>query len=214
MRNDEPTPPAVEPTTSGLTDGSEGGTAQPPPAAPAGPESSPSPGAAPKQVRLLLAGVALAAVVALLWPRGSGGPPPGGTLLDAGGTPRPLAEQLAPVTLLHFWSTWCPPCVEEAPAITRLARDFGGERRFTVLMVAVADEVAAVRRFDGVTADGVLYDPEWEVANRYGTEQLPETYLLVDGQVRRKWTGPADWDDAQVRAVIQQAIASVPAAGG
>ena len=213
MRNDEPTPSAADPQASSPLGGLGAAAAGQPVGHLAAPEASPSSGAAPKQVRLLLAGVALAALVALLWPRSSGGPPPGGLLRDAAGAPRPLAEQLAPVTLLHFWSTWCPPCVEEAPAIARLAHDFGGERRFTVLMVAVADEAAKVRAFDGVTAEGVLYDPEWEVANRYGTEQLPETYLLVDGRVRRKWTGAADWDDPQVRAVIQRAIAAVPAGG-
>ena len=173
-----------------------------------------APAAPPRQVRLLLAGVALAAIVALLWPRGEETLTRGRLLMDAGGSPIPLADQLAPVTLLHFWSTWCPPCIEEAPAIDRLARDLERDGRFKVLMVAVADEATKVRRFAGVTADRVLYDPNWEVAHRYGTRQLPESYLLVGGRVVRKFTGAADWDDPRLRADIQRAIATAPAAGG
>ena len=194
-----------EPTTAAPPLG-DGATATPA----AVPETA---GSSPRQVRLLLAGVAIAALVALLWPRGDGTVAPGGTLLDAGGQPKPLATQLAPVTLLHFWSTWCPPCVEEAPAIDRLAGDLERDDRFKVLMVAVADEVGKVRRFAGVNADRVLYDPKWDVAHRYGTRQLPETYLVVDGKVVRKFTGAADWDDPQVRAVVEQAIAAAPAGG-
>jgi thiol-disulfide isomerase/thioredoxin len=165
-------------------------------------------------VRLLLAGVALAAVVALLWPRSDKAIAPGGFLTDAGGGTVALADQLAPVTLLHFWSTWCPPCIEETPAITRLGRDLAGDQRFTLLMVAVADEASKVERFEGVDAARVLYDPEWAVARRYGTSLLPETYLLVGGRVTRKFVGATNWDDPQIRQALRQAIATAPAAGG
>jgi thiol-disulfide isomerase/thioredoxin len=203
MTNDEPTAP---PTTIAAT----------PQPQPAGEPPAPGPaatGPAPRQLRLLLIGVAIAAVAALLWPRSDRAAKPGGFLVDAGGQTQPLAQQLAPVTLLHFWSTWCPPCIEEAPAIDRLADDLDGDPRFSVLMVAVADEVAQVRKFAGVRADRVLYDPKWEVAHRYGTRQLPETYLLVGGKVTRKFVGATDWDDPQIRAVVERAIAAAPSAG-
>jgi hypothetical protein len=40
------------------------------------------------------------------------------------------------------------------------------------------------------------------VANRYGTDKLPETYLVIRGQVVRKWVGATDWDDPALRAEI------------
>jgi thioredoxin-like negative regulator of GroEL len=49
----------------------------------------------------------------------------------------------------------------------------------------------------------VLFDPNWEVANRYGTDKLPETYLVVNGQVVRKFVGMTDWDAAALRQEIQ-----------
>jgi thiol-disulfide isomerase/thioredoxin len=169
--------------------------------------------ASQRRLRLVFAAVGLAALVAVFWPRGDRAAAPGGFLVDGGGRPTPIGAELAPVTLLHFWSTWCLPCVEEAPAIARLARDLGGDSRFAVLMVAVEDDVANVRKFPGVEAADVLYDPRWEIAHRYGTRQLPETYLLVGGRVKRKFVGATDWDDPQIRAVVQGALAGASAGG-
>jgi thiol-disulfide isomerase/thioredoxin len=154
---------------------------------------------------VLFAVVAAAAVLALVWPRGEKVVAPGGFLVDAGGRPAPLAEHMAPVTLLHFYATWCPPCLGEAPALARLRRDLAGEPRFAVVMVAVQDDVRRAQALAG--SEEVLFDPRWETAHRYGTRQLPDTYLLVEGEVARKFEGPVDWDDAQVRSTVQRAIA-------
>ena len=48
----------------------------------------------------------------------------------------------------------------------------------------------------------VLFDPQWEVAHRYGTDKLPETYLVVNGRVVRKFVGMTNWDDPAVRAEL------------
>src|SRR5262249_39535184 len=97
-----------------------------------------------------------------------------------------------------------PPCIQEIPALQRLTRDFAGHDDFAVLMVAVADSNDKVRAFLGRgAADMVLFDPNWEVANRYGTDKLPETYLVVKGQVVRKFVGMTDWDNATLRQEIQ-----------
>jgi thiol-disulfide isomerase/thioredoxin len=166
--------------------------------------SSPPPQAAPlgRGVKIALAAIAVAALAALLWPRGESAAP-GGFLLDATGRPAPLGSRLAPVTLVHFWATWCPPCIEETPAIERLASDLSGHADFALLMVAVADSTDRVKSFLGTRrADMVLYDPRWDVAHRYGSTQLPETYLVIDGRVARKFVGMTNWDDPGLRREI------------
>jgi thiol-disulfide isomerase/thioredoxin len=182
--------------------------------------AAPAPPAAPKrqgwQVRAALAALIACALLALFWPRGDGGPrgaAPGGFLLDASGRPSPLGPRLAPVTLVHFWATWCPPCIEEVPALERLSRDLSGRGDFAVLMIAVSDEPGKVAAFLGPAADMVLFDPKWEVANRYGTRQLPETYLVVRGRVLEKFVGSTDWDDPGIRRRIAALAGGAPAAG-
>lgn len=162
-----------------------------------------------RQAKLAVAVVAVTAVVALLWPRGDGTfEAPGGFLLDAGGRPQKLAPRMAPVTLVHFWSTWCPPCRTETPAVERLMDDYAVYPDFQVLMVAVEDDVEAVEEFLHGEAHHVLYDPTWDVAHRYETRKLPESHLVVAGRVVESWRGTVDWDDPAVRRQIDEALAA------
>jgi thiol-disulfide isomerase/thioredoxin len=153
--------------------------------------------------RLGLAALAVCALAALFWPRGDRSfSEPGGFLYDSSGRAATIGPRLAPVTLVHFWATWCPPCIQEIPALQRLGRDFAGHSDFTVLMVAVSDSADKVHAFLGPGADMVLFDPQWEVANRYGTDKLPETYLVVNGSVVRRFVGMTNWDDPTLRAEL------------
>lgn len=179
---------------------------QPPEAVPHGTRATVS-----RKVQILLIVVVLAAASVVFWPRGKASvDAPGGVLVDAEGRPVPMASRMAPVTLVHFWATWCPPCMTEVPSIGRLADDFARYRGdFTVLMVSVADDVDRVKKFAGEKASSVLYDPSWKVAHRYGTWKLPETYLVVRGKVVKRWIGEQDWDKAQTREPIKKAIAGL-----
>jgi thiol-disulfide isomerase/thioredoxin len=153
--------------------------------------------------KLGLAALAVCALAALFWPKGGGSiQEPGGSLYDSMGRSATIGSRLSPVTLVHFWATWCPPCIQEAPKLQRLSRDLSGHSDFTVLMVAVADSADHVRTFLGPGSEMVLFDPNWKAANRYGTDKLPETYLVVRGQVVRKFVGMTDWDDPALRAEI------------
>jgi thiol-disulfide isomerase/thioredoxin len=151
--------------------------------------------------KLGLAALAVCALAALFWPKGKDAfQEPGGFLYDSTGRAATIGSRLAPVTLVHFWATWCPPCIQETPKLQRLIHDLSGNPGFSVVMVAVADSSDRVRTFLGPGSEMVLFDPNWKVANRYGTDKLPETYLVVRGQVVRKWVGMTDWDDPALRA--------------
>jgi thiol-disulfide isomerase/thioredoxin len=166
--------------------------------------------------RLGLAALVVCALGALFWPRDHTFNEPGGFLVDASGRAATIGPRLAPITLVHFWATWCPPCIQEIPALQRLSKDFSEHRDFAIVMIAVDDASGKVRNFlgsgfdQGLGAEAVLFDPNWEVANRYGTRKLPETYLVVNGKVIRKFVGMTDWDNPNLR----QELAGKIAAGG
>ena len=155
-----------------------------------------------------MAAIAALALAALFWPRGATSfDEPGGFLLDGGGRPQTLAPRLAPVTLVHFWATWCPPCLTEIPALQRLIADFGDQPDFDLVMIAVDDTKEKAETFVGDRAAMMLYDPVWEVAHRYGTKKLPETYLVVEGRVIEKWEETVDWDDPRIRNRLAKELA-------
>lgn len=173
------------------------------------PETPPSTDPPARTSRLLLVGVAVVAAVALFWPRGESGPPlgPGGFLVDEAGRKASLVDQLGEATLVHFWATWCAPCQVELPKLVRFTEETAGSR-LKVLFIAVADEPEAARRFLDAPSIPLYFDPIWEVARRFGTEALPETHLVVGGEVVRSFIGATEWDDPAIRAALQNWTAS------
>ncbi|MEM8930865.1 MAG: TlpA disulfide reductase family protein, partial [Acidobacteriota bacterium] len=130
------------------------------------------------------------------------------TLVTLGGETVEFESTLKPVTLVHFWATWCPPCITETPSIRRLATSLADEPRFSLLMVAVADDAEAAVEFLG---DGTptFFDPDWDVAHAFGTEKLPETFLMVDGEVAERFLGAQNWDDPALHQRVADALADV-----
>jgi thiol-disulfide isomerase/thioredoxin len=115
------------------------------------------------------------------------------------------------VTLVHFWATWCAPCVDEMPKLQRFSKELAGRQDFALLMVAVADDRKKAAAFlDGTVAAGgvaTYFDDGWTVSKSWGSEKLPETHLVVDGRRVHTFVGAQNWDDAAVRAKVQEALA-------
>ncbi len=61
------------------------------------------------------------------------------------GVPLPMQALRGRPVLLNFWATWCPPCVEEMPMLSRFSEEHASHG-WQVLGLAV-DQPSAVRRF-------------------------------------------------------------------
>lgn len=45
-------------------------------------------------------------------------------LADADGRPQPMPQWDGKILVINYWATWCPPCIEEMPAFSRLHQKF------------------------------------------------------------------------------------------
>jgi len=115
------------------------------------------------------------------------------------------------VVLVHFWATWCPPCVEEIPTLDVLNRALF-DKDFVILAVSVDEGGAgAVSGFmkQNKLALPVLLDPSRSIAGLYGTLKFPETYLVDrQGIVREKTIGPRNWSIPENQTILRQVIGS------
>lgn len=164
--------------------------------------------------RTLLVVLIAAFVIAILRPGnaapGIGESAPDFELSDLDGRKVKLSDYRGKVVVLNFWATWCPPCVQEMPSLTRLHESLG-PRGVTVVTVSVDEDEQALRRFvanHGVRVP-VLRDPGRTVSNRYQTYKYPETYILDrQGRLVEKVIGERDWSDAATMGFVQRVAGS------
>jgi peroxiredoxin len=117
------------------------------------------------------------------------------SLQSVDGKTMSLADYRGKVVLVHFWATWCPPCVEEIPTLERFYQQvFGSD--IEVLAISVDNSADVLMTFldRNKVHFPVLRDPGGTTAGSYGTLKFPETYVIGrDGIVRYKVIGPMDW---------------------
>ena len=131
---------------------------------------------------------------------------------------RPVLRQLLvdhEVVLLNFWASWCPPCLDELGSLYALAKALP-QRRLRVVAVSYDDDWSAQERvwkelLGSATPGRVLWlrDPQGQEGPRnkmmrshFGTDKLPETYVLVGGAIVARFVGPQDWNRPAMRRYL------------
>jgi thiol-disulfide isomerase/thioredoxin len=173
--------------------------------------------------RVLLGGVAATSATLALARQGSAA---GGTLVefaprraladaafrDAEGGERRLADFAGTGLVVNLWATWCPPCVEEMPALDRLARQVRGEGIEVLALSQDRGGAEVVRAFYGrlgIRYLGIWLDPRGAAGRAWGKRGLPTT-LIVDraGMEAARLEGITEWDAAPMVARIRRLVAA------
>ena len=108
-----------------------------------------------------------------------------------------LKEVAGKLILINFWASWCDPCVREFPSMLKLVEHFGGD----LVLVAISNDENEEDMRNFISAFGAnipntyfLWDKDRSVASSYGTDKLPETFLIrPDLKLLRKILGIEKW---------------------
>lgn len=111
----------------------------------------------------------------------------------AGGQRRAFSELRGQVVLVHFWASWCPPCMQEFPLLRDFQQAIAQRQDVALVMLQarepISDSLAWVRKngFDGLP----LYDSGADASrnhfdlsdggklpDRYIAPVFPSTYIL------------------------------------
>ena len=104
------------------------------------------------------------------------------------------------VTVVNFWATWCPPCVEEIPSLNNLRKAMR-DVDFELISVNYAEDEKRVKSFlQQVNVDfPVLLDTDGRVSASWNVLVYPSTFVIgPDGMIKYGVNGAIHWDSQEV----------------
>jgi len=109
-----------------------------------------------------------------------GKPAPELVATDLKGKPVTLSAFKGKTVLLDFWTTWCPPCRADGPALEKLYRKYGG-KELMIIGIAVTEPREIVEKFlnEHPHSFPVVLTSENEMPLPFQVTTLP-TYIVID----------------------------------
>lgn len=101
------------------------------------------------------------------------------TIKGLGGTKTIRISTLETPYLLNFWASWCPPCRDEFPLLTRAA--LGNDLPFKIYFVNTSDTQRTANSFLRTQRTGisVLFDgPPYPFNQQIGIQAIPDSILV------------------------------------
>lgn len=110
----------------------------------------------------------------------AGHPAPGLLLKDLQGQPVSLSAFKGKTVLLDFWTTWCPPCRADGPALDKLFLKYG-KQDLMIVGVSVSEDRSIVEKFlkEHPHNFPVVLTSENEMPRPYQIGTFP-TYIVID----------------------------------
>ncbi|HEY8101549.1 MAG TPA: TlpA disulfide reductase family protein [Burkholderiaceae bacterium] len=116
------------------------------------------------------------------------------SLADTSGLRQNMAQWKGKTLLVNFWATWCNPCIEEIPELSKLQYT-AGKKNIQIIGIGI-DSATNISEFSSThkiaypiyiaNTEGV------ELARRFGNESggLPFSVLIKpDGQIKKSYLG-------------------------
>jgi thiol-disulfide isomerase/thioredoxin len=130
-------------------------------------------------------------------------------IYDRQGRVTDLAREKGRFLIVHFWATWCPPCVEEIPELSRFWDRYRNRADLVLYTVSEDKDWKIIDDFSRKNPNQLpMYrDPDSATAARFGSTQYPETYIInSSGRVIYRVQGGLEWTDSSVQQRIDQLL--------
>ena len=93
--------------------------------------------------------------------------------------------------LLNIWSSWCVPCRKEHALLMNLMKN----KKIDVIGINYKDTKLNAENFLselGNPYEKIIFDKEGIIAIEWGAYGVPESFLIKDGIILKRYIGPLD----------------------
>ena len=100
--------------------------------------------------------------------------------------------------IINYWASWCLECIEEHPYLIELSKTKGFED--AVFMLSFQDSRENALKFTneyGVGNIQYVVDQNSKIAIYSGVFGVPETHIVINSEVVKKYIGPISINDFQ-----------------
>jgi thiol-disulfide isomerase/thioredoxin len=133
------------------------------------------------------------------------------TFADEQGRPVGLDAFKGQLLILDFWATWCKPCRDEFPVLDRLQARYGLQGLAVVPVSVDREGQIAVNAFYkrlNIVNLAKYTGSMREIVNAFSLRGLPTTFVFDrDGKEVLRVEGPADWEGAEIDALLTRLLA-------
>jgi thiol-disulfide isomerase/thioredoxin len=108
------------------------------------------------------------------------------------------------ITILNFWATWCPPCLEEVPKLNDLYQRYKDNGVGVVGIALDKDSLDLVKPFvkENEIAYQILVGNQEVLAGLRNFQGVPTTILFDQkGKIRKRFDG--SFDEEQLEEALQ-----------
>jgi thiol-disulfide isomerase/thioredoxin len=134
----------------------------------------------------------------------AGKPAPELNVTDISGRALSLDDFKGKTVLLDFWTTWCPPCRADAPALDKLYAKYGGN--LAIVGVSVSEDRPVVEKFlkEHPHVFPVVLTNENEMPRPYQIGVFP-TYIVIDRDGSLDSAAQGDQGFGELRKMLKKA---------
>lgn len=125
------------------------------------------------------------------------------------------------IIVLDFWATWCEPCIQALPIVTRVTGELA-DQGVEFWAVNQGEDVETIKAFlaERGLSPNVALDTVYEVAEAYGVQGIPTTVIIgLDGSIQAYHVGYDEGYEESLKAELEallagESLASEPPAVG